>query len=270
MHVCIWQTAPLWLCWDAEFLAHRCHGERRVPNAGVTQNHLLRQLATSDPVVYERLYEDLQPTPLERGAQLGGARQRTEWVYFVDAGVVSLVGETSSGQSLEVAAVGREGVVGFADALGGRGLPYRLVVQLPGLAYRVKARIVREHVFSCTPLHELLMAYSQFVMHQLAQSAVCNRFHGSVQRLARWLLVTSERAGMNRLPLTHEFVAQMVGAPRSAVTAAAAELRAKRIIECERGIVVIRNARRLRSLSCDCVDAFTVSASAPAARTAAR
>ena len=238
--------------------------------AGVTQNHLLRQLAKSDPVVYERLYEDLQPAPLERGALLGGARARTEWAYFVDAGVVSLVAETSRGQSLEVAVVGREGVAGFADALGGRGLPYRLVVQLPGLAYRVRTKVVKEHVFACTTLHELLMAYSQFLMHQLAQSAVCSRFHSSVQRLARWLLLTSERAGTNRLQLTHEFVAQMVGAPRSAVTAAAAELRAKKIIEYERGIVTIRNARRLHSRSCDCVDAMSFNASASSARAASR
>ena len=256
----------LWL--DAEFLAQALNGERRVANAEVTQNHLLRQLAKSDPVVYERLYDDLQPTPLERGAVLGGARERTEWAYFVDAGVVSLVAETGSGQSLEVAVVGREGVAGFSDALGGRGLPYRLVVQLPGLAYRVRSKVVREHVFSCTALHELLMAYSQFLMHQLAKSAVCSRFHSSVQRLARWLLLTSERAGTNRFPLTHEFVAQMVGAPRSAVTAAAAELRASKIIEYGRGVVTIKNAKRLHSRACDCVDAVSFNSSAPAARTA--
>ena len=238
--------------------------------AGVTQNHLLRHLAKSDPGVYERLYEDLQPTPLARGAVLGGVRERTEWAYFVDAGVVSLVAETSRGQSLEVAVVGREGVAGFADALGDRGLPYRLVVQLPGLAYRVRTTVVKEHVFSCTTLHELLMAYSQFLMHQLAQSAVCSRFHSSVQRLARWLLLTSERAGTNRLQLTHEFVAQMVGAPRSAVTAAAAELRASRIIEYARGTVTIKSAKRLHSRSCDCVDAVSFNASALAAKTASR
>jgi CRP-like cAMP-binding protein len=258
------------LRWDAEFLAHAPGGERRVANAGVTQNRLLRQLAKSDPVVYDRLYEDLQPAPLERGTVLGELRERTEWAYFVDAGVVSLVAETGSRQSLEVAVVGREGVAGFADALGGRGLPYRLVVQLPGLAYRVRTKVVRDHVFSCTSLHELLMSYSQFLMHQLAQSAVCNRFHTSVQRLARWLLLTSERAGTNRLQLTHEFVAQMVGAPRSAVTAAAAELRASRIIDYERGTVTIKSATRLHSRSCDCVDALSLNASAPAARTASR
>jgi CRP-like cAMP-binding protein len=98
------------------------------------------------------------------------------------------------------------------------------------------------------------MTYSQFMMHQLTQSAVCNRFHSSVQRLARWLLLTSERAGTNRLQLTHEFMAQMVGAPRSAVTQAAAELRGKGIIEYRRGLITIRNMKRLHKSSCECFD----------------
>jgi CRP-like cAMP-binding protein len=228
-----------------------------VANVEVPQNHLLKQLAKSDRVVYAQLLEDLQPTLLERGVVLGAARERTEWVYFIDSGIVSLVAGTSRGQSLEVAIVGREGVAGFADALGGRGLPYRMTVQLPGLAYRARTKVLQKHVFSCDALHQLLMAYSQFLMHQLAQSAVCNRFHGSVQRLARWLLLTSERAGTNRLQLTHEFVAQMVGAPRSAVSQAAAELRSRGIIEYRRGLLTIRSMKRLHKSSCECFDAVS-------------
>ena len=90
---------------------------------------------------------------------------------------MSLVGTTSGGNSVEVAMVGREGIAGVADVLGGRPLPYRLVVQLPGLACRIPKDVVRKHVFSCTAFHELLMAHTQLMMHQLAQSAVCNRFH---------------------------------------------------------------------------------------------
>jgi CRP-like cAMP-binding protein len=240
---------------NAAFLA----GDRlRVATAQATQNQLLRRLAKLDPGVFARLCEDLQPVPLERGAVLGVLHKPLEWVYFVDSGVVSLVAEAGDRQSLEVAIVGKEGVAGFADALGRLGLPYRLVVQLSGLAYRVRTGVVTEHVFSCTALHELLMSYSQFVMHQLTQSAVCSRFHGSVQRLARWLILTADRAGTNRLQLTHEFVAQMVGAPRSAVTAAAAELRARKIIEYGRGTIIIKSVKRLHARACDCVDAVPV------------
>ena len=128
---------------------------------------------------------------------LGHPRAVTDFSYFVESGVVSLVATTRSGSSVEVALIGREGVAGIADALGNQPLPYGLVVQLPGLAYRVPKAVIREHIFSCSALHELLMDYSQRVMHQLAQSALCNRFHTSVQRLARWLLLTAEKADTN-------------------------------------------------------------------------
>ena len=100
----------------------------------------------------------------------------------------------------------------LADALGAHPLPYGLVVRLPGLAYRAPKGVIREHIMSCSALHDLSMNYSQRVMHQLAQSGLCNHFHTSVQRLARWLLLTAEKAETNRFELTHEFVAQMVGA----------------------------------------------------------
>jgi hypothetical protein len=104
------------------------------------------------------------------------------------------------------------------------------------------------------------MNYSQRVMHQLAQSAVCNRFHSSVQRLARWLLLTAERADTNRFELTHEFVAQMVGAPRSAVSESASTLRKQGIIDYRRGVLTIRNTRRLHKVACECFDVVSRSA----------
>ena len=224
-----------------------------------TRNELLRELAQSDQRVFAQLMRDLEPHPLQRGELLGTPRALTDFVYFIDSGVVSLVANTRSGNSVEVALVGREGVAGIADALGNRPLPYALVVQLPGLAYRVPKELVREHIFSCNALHELLMNYSQRVMHQLVQSALCNRFHSSVQRLARWLLLTAERADTNRFELTHEFVAQMVGAPRSAVTESASTLREKGIIDYRRGVLTIRNPKRLRKIACECFDMVSYS-----------
>ena len=115
-----------------------------------------------------------------------------------------------------------------------------LSFKLPGLAYRAPEELIGEHILSCSALHELLMNYSQRVMHQLAQSALCNRFHTSVQRLARWLLLTAERADTNRFELTHEFMAQMVGAPRSAVSESASMLRDKEIIDYRRGVLTTK------------------------------
>jgi CRP-like cAMP-binding protein len=221
---------------------------------------VLRELAQSDHAAFAQLMRDLEPHPLQRGGLLGTPRAATNFLYFIDSGVVSMVANTQSGNSVGVAVVGREGVAGIADALGNMPVPYSLIVQLPGLAYRAPKELIREHIFSCSALHELLMNYSQRVMHQLAQSALCNRFHTSVQRLSRWLLLTAERADTNRFELTHEFVAQMVGAPRSAVSEAASTLRKKGIIDYRRGVLTIRNAKRLQKMACECFDVVSYSA----------
>jgi CRP-like cAMP-binding protein len=218
------------------------------------ENRLLRELADIDRAVFAKLVKQMEPFALQRGTLLGHARTVTEFSYFIESGIVSLVAATKNGSSVEVALIGREGVAGIADALGNQPLPYGLVVQLPGLAYRVPKAVIREHVLSCSALHELLMDYSQRVMHQLAQSALCNRFHTSEQRLARWLLLTAERADTNRFELTHEFVSQMVGAPRPVVSASASALRDRGMIDYRRGVLTIRSAVKLRRAACECVD----------------
>jgi CRP-like cAMP-binding protein len=220
---------------------------------------LLAEFSRVSSDAYAEFLEHAEHIALRRGSVLGLANTVTEFVYFVESGVVSLVGSTRSGQSLEVAVVSREGVAGIADALGQHPFPYGWVVQLPGTALRVPRRVVHEHILSCGELHGLLMAYSQLVMHQLAQSAICNRFHTSVQRLARWLLLTAERAETPRLELTHEYLAQMVGAPRSAVTAAASELRKDGAIDYRRGVVTVLNEQRLRASSCECYEGLSSS-----------
>jgi CRP-like cAMP-binding protein len=218
------------------------------------ENRLLRELANIDRGVFAKLVKQMEPFALQSGTLLGHARAVTDFSYFIESGIVSLVATTKNGSSVEVALIGREGVAAIADALGNQPLPYALVVQLPGLAYRVPKAVIREHVLSCSALHELLMDYSQRVMHQLAQSALCNRFHTSQQRLARWLLLTAERADTNRFELTHEFVSQMVGAPRPVVSAAASALRDRGMIDYRRGVLTIRSAAKLRRAACECVD----------------
>jgi CRP-like cAMP-binding protein len=220
-------------------------------------NEVLRELAQLDITVFGQLACELEPHPLQQGMVLGRARESAPFAYFVESGSVSLVASTHGGNSVEVALVGKEGVAGIADALGSQPLPYDLVVQLPGLAYRAPKNVIREHILSCSTLHGLLMDCSQRVMHQLAQSALCNRFHTSVQRLARWLLLTAERADTNRFELTHEFVAQMVGAPRPVVSESAGALRDKGIIDYRRGVLTIRNPKKLRRIACECFEAIS-------------
>src|SRR5688572_23125542 len=208
------------------------------------ENRLLRELAATDHAVFTKLVKQIEPFALQSGTTLGEPRAVSDFSYFIESGIVSLVASTRNGSSVEVALVGREGVAGIADALGNQPLPYGLVVQVPGLAYRVPRAVIREHILSCSALHEILMDYSQRVMHQLEQSALCNRFHTSVQRLARWLLLTAERANATRFELTHEFVAQMVGAPRPVVSESFGVLRAKGIIEYRRGVLTIKSMKR--------------------------
>ena len=207
--------------------------------------------------MFRGLMRYAKPHPLQRADVLGEPRTAADYVYFVECGVVSVVASTRSGNSVEVALVGREGVAGIGDALGTQPLPYGLMVQLPGLAYRIPTPVIRDHIMSCTTLHEVLMEYSQRVMHQLAQSAVCNRFHTSVQRLARWLLLTAERSETTRFELTHEFVAQMVGAPRPVVSESLAALRDKGIIDYRRGVLTIKNSRKLWTVSCECAEVMS-------------
>ena len=220
------------------------------------RNAVLGQLADADPAVFNSFSSELEPISLRQGAVLAPARKHTDWTYFVESGIIALVASTGTGNSVEVAVVGREGVAGIADALGRQPLPYKLIVQLPGIAQRVRKDVVRDHIMSCSALHELLMDYSQRLMHQLAQSALCNRFHTGVQRLSRWLLVTADRAETSRFELTHEFVARMVGAPRSVVSEAAAALRSKGIIDYRRGVVTIRQTKRLQRMACECFQAL--------------
>jgi CRP-like cAMP-binding protein len=218
------------------------------------RNDVLRNLAQADHSVFDELMTELEPHPMQRGAILSAPRLVAEFVYFIDSGIVSLVATTKSGSSVEVALVGRESVAGLGDALGTQPLPYGLVVLLPGLAYRAPKAVVRQHILTCSALHALLMECSQRMMHELAQSALCNRFHTSEQRLARWLLRAAERADTHRLELTHELVAQMVGAPRSAVSEAASTLRDQGIIDYRRGVLTIRSAKRLHKVACECFD----------------
>jgi CRP-like cAMP-binding protein len=222
-----------------------------------TNNLVLQALSAADAGVFAKVMAEAEPHPLHRGAVLGEPWARAEFVYFIECGVVAVVASTRTGNSVEVALVGREGVAGIGDALGSQPQPYGLLVQLPGLAYRVPQYLIRDHILSCSTLHELLMDYSQRVMHQLAQSAVCNRFHTSVQRLARWLLLTAERSGTNRFELTHEFVSQMVGAPRPVVSQSASALRHLGVIDYRRGVLTIRDPQRLHKYSCECFDVIS-------------
>ena len=195
-----------------------------------------------------------QDVALERGELIAEAGQAAPYVYFPTKGVLSLLGTTSVGGTVELAVVGNEGVASISAILGTDYLPFRVIAQVPGRALRIPTDVVSREVLECRDFHHRVLDYTHQLIAQVAQSAICNRFHNAKQRLARWLLMTADRAGTNELALTHEFISYMVGGPRSAVTEAAAELREAGAIDYRRARIVIRDRHKLRAHACECYD----------------
>jgi CRP-like cAMP-binding protein len=217
--------------------------------ADPTDNDLLNGLNENELAV---LRPHLAEVPLEVGTVVAEAGQPPESVYFPTSGVLSLVGATASGATVEVAIVGREGIASVSAVLGPNRLPFRIVTQVSGSAWRMPTDVLARQTRECGELTERILRYSESVILQIGQSAICNRFHNAKQRLARWLLMTVDRAGTRQLPLSHEFISYMVGGPRSAVTEAAAALRASGAIDYRRGLVHVRDMERLQQESCEC------------------
>lgn len=199
-----------------------------------------------------RLTPHLVEMLLEPGDSLQDAGESSSYLYFVLEGVISKIGPTADGSTVEVAMIGRDGVAGALAALGRQPSPLRLQVQLAGRALRVDTKVVREQLRDCGELLHLLNAHVQSLVIQISQSAICNRFHTSEQRLARWLLTAALASGEKSFPWTHELIADMVGGPRSAVTVAAARLRQSGVVQYSRGFLKIRSLRELEKCTCEC------------------
>lgn len=213
-----------------------------------------RLLADLEAKEYAVLAPHLQQVSLERGRVVAEAGEPLPFLYFPLDGVLSLVGATEGGATVEVADVGREGMATISAIFGRRLLPFRVVTKIAGSAARLPTDLVARQLRECGDLHERLMAAADAVITQICQAAVCNRYHNAKERLARWLLTTADRAECLELPLTHEFISSMVGGPRSAVTEASAELRDSGAIEYSRGLLEIKNVQRLRDESCECYE----------------
>ncbi len=215
----------------------------------IAGNQLLNGLEARE---LELLRPHFVKVTLEVGDVVAEAGQLADFVYFPTEGVLSLVGTTHGGATVEVALVGREGVATISAILGRTRLPFRIVTHVAAKAWRLPTDVITRQLRDCGDLHERLLSYSESVIFQIGQSAICNRFHNAKQRLARWLLMTVERAGTRELPLTHEFISYMVGGPRSAVTEAASALRDSGAIDYRRGFVMVRDPARLEQEACEC------------------
>jgi CRP-like cAMP-binding protein len=217
----------------------------------VKRNRLLRDLDAQEAAM---LAPHLQEVAIERGKVLAEAGEALPYVYFPVEGVLSFVGATENGATVEVADVGREGVAAVSAIFGSHHLPFRVVTKISGRALRVPTELVARQLRECGALHARILESAETVIAQISQAAVCNRYHTAKERLARWLLTTADRAQTSELPVTHEFISSMVGGPRSAVTEASAELRDSGAIDYSRGLLSIRNLEQLRRESCACYE----------------
>lgn len=213
------------------------------------QNHVLAALPPGDRL---RLFPQLELAALPLGGVLYEAGSELKHVYFPTAGIVSLLYVMQDGASAEIAVVGNEGAVGISLFMGGESTPSRAVVQSAGQAYRLKADILRKEFARGGDLQHLLLLYTQALITQMAQTAVCNRHHSVEQQLCRWLLLSLDRLPSNELTMTQELIANMLGVRREGVTHAARKLQDAGLIRYSRGHIVVTDRPGLERDVCEC------------------
>jgi CRP-like cAMP-binding protein len=201
---------------------------------------------------YELMRADLTFIDLPDHLSLHEPTQSIEFVYFPNRGMVSQVVVTKDGRTVEVGVVGNEGFVGAGLAVGLSRSSVREIIQIAGDGFRMMGNALERILRSAPQLQMILNRHSGLQGMQVAQTAACNRLHDIHQRLARWLLMTQDRVNLAVLPITHDFIATMMGTDRSTVSLAASVLQKKGIIEYVRGAVKIVNRRKLEKSACEC------------------
>jgi CRP-like cAMP-binding protein len=213
------------------------------------QNHLLRALPASD---CERLLPHLELIPMKLGDVLYEPGVRLRHVYFPTTSIVSLLYVMEDGASAEIAIVGNEGILGISLFMGGETTPSRAVVQSAGYGFRLKAQLLKDEFHRFGPMLHLLLRYTQALITQMAQTAVCNRHHSVDQQLCRWLLLSLDRLASNELSMTQELIANMLGVRREGVTEAAGKLQDAGLIRYRRGKITVLDRPGLEGRSCEC------------------
>jgi CRP-like cAMP-binding protein len=214
---------------------------------------MTQQLLSTLPLEdQERLLPGLQPVTLSLGEVVYESGAHLDSVYFPTTSIVSLLYTMENGSIAEMGLVGNDGVVGIALFLGGETTPNRAVVQIAGHAWRMSARALREEFARIGPFHEMLLRYTQALITQISQTAVCNRLHSVEQRLCRWLLLIHDRMDSEELPMTQEFISSMLGGRRESVTIAAGRLQAAGLIHYARGHIRILDRHGLQTQVCEC------------------
>ncbi|GAB2663947.1 Crp/Fnr family transcriptional regulator [Arenimonas aestuarii] len=211
-------------------------------------------LAAFPQEVRDRIFPDLELVALPLGKVLYESGDTMRHVYFPINSIVSLLYVLEDGASAEIAVVGNEGVVGVALFMGGESTPSRAIVQSAGHAYRLSGSRTKEEFHHDGKMQLLMLRYTQALITQMAQTAVCNRHHSIDQQLCRWLLLSLDRLEGNQLVMTQELIANMLGVRREGVTEAASKLQKLGVITYARGHITVIDRPKLESLSCECYD----------------
>lgn len=217
---------------------------------GARTNRLLAHLPDE---AFERLKQHLEPHPLALDEIVYEAGQCVDYLYFPTTAIVSLIHIGKEGDTAEMAVVGFEGAVGVALFMGGKSMPYRLIVQGGGDSFRIRNGAVRAEFERGGAFHHGLLRYTQALMVQIAQTAVCNRHHTLEQQLCRWLLLTDDRtADGAELMMTHEMISHMLGVRRAGVTSAAKHLSDLNLISYARGHISLADRAGIEGRVCEC------------------
>lgn len=219
------------------------------PSQNFPENRLLAALPQQ---VYESLLPHLSPVQLVAGQAVYEPFSPISYCYFLNNSLISCMSVTEQGASVAVGFAGKEGMIGVAPLIDASLLPYRVIVQIAGSAMRMPCDILKDWFTHNTILHRVILRFIYALFWQIVQTAVCNRFHLTEQRLARWLLFAHDRLDMDTLPVTQEALAQMLGTDRASITRTARKLREAGLLDYGRGKVTIRDRKRLELASCEC------------------
>jgi CRP-like cAMP-binding protein len=213
-----------------------------------------RLLAALPPDAQRRVFPHMKLQKLPLGSVVYEAGQAVSYVYFPTDSIVSLLYVMLDGASAEISVVGNEGIVGIAVFMGGESTPSRAIVQSGGSAFRLPATELRKEFNGHPEMRMLMLRYTQTLITQMAQTAVCNRHHSIDQQLCRWLLLSLDRLPDNRLKMTQELIANMLGVRREGVTEAAGKLQRLGVIEYKRGHITVLDRSKLEELCCECYE----------------
>ncbi len=213
------------------------------------QNHILAALPVGEA---ERMYPRLELVSMPLGEVLYESGDQLQHVYFPTGSIVSLLYVMADGAPAEIAVVGNEGIIGIALFMGGETMPNRAVVQSAGCAYRLMGQLLKEEFNRAGELQHLLLRYTQVLLTQMAQTAVCNRHHSVDQQLCRWLLLSLDRLPSNELTMTQDLIANMLGVRREGVTEAAGKLQTAGLITYNRGRITVIDRPGLEARACEC------------------